>query len=145
MNGFDFDFHGMYAHLREKENEILEAEQRAVDDATDDLKRISENIAPIYKSTLRKSANKSVKVRKNGDVVGEVTFSAVENSSGYGRFNYAYWTHEMEYELGPESAEASGTDGYEVGNKYLERPLKGESNKYLEWAAEELEKVMDGR
>jgi hypothetical protein len=108
----------------------------------DDLIRISSNIAPISTGTLRKSHSKEVLKGKNGHSV-EIAFSAIEDSVRYGMFNYALWTHEMEYDKGPRSAAASGTDGYEVGNKYLERPLYGESEKYLEWLGEAIKRSVE--
>jgi hypothetical protein len=141
MSGFDIDFSDFERHLTQKTEQILEVELTAMHDTTDDLARISSNIAPILKSTLRKSVDTKVRVSKAGNVIGWVTFSAVEDSAS-GRFNYALWTHEQDYELGPVSRGAPGTDGYEVGNKYLERPLKGESEKYIEWVAEAIRKEL---
>jgi hypothetical protein len=135
QSGIKFDADEFFRGLDVLDTAVAKAAEFEMDRATDDLLRISSNIAPIDKSTLRKSGKKYVKWRY-GAVVGAVTFSAVESSSGYGRFNYALWTHEQDYELGEQSAAAPGTDGYEVGNKYVERPLKGESVKYLKWLTE---------
>ncbi|WP_261796313.1 hypothetical protein [Bacillus licheniformis] len=96
-----------------------------MEDNTDDLARIAQNIAPIDKATLRRGMQKKVKLSRDR-LIGEVSFRAVEDG-----FNYAIWTHEADYNLGPTSAQAGGTDGYTVGNKYLERPLKGEAEKYI--------------
>lgn len=106
-------------------------------DSVDDLKRISTNIAPIKESILRKSAKGKVRTNLNS-IVGEVSFHAVEDG-----FNYAIWTHEMNYNLGEKSKAAPGTDGYPVGNKYLERPLKGEAEKYVKWWKEAVEKELN--
>ncbi|MEN2464910.1 hypothetical protein [Ornithinibacillus sp. JPR2-1] len=140
---FEFDDSDFLSHLSVKELNVIDGEKKSMGDAVDDLGRISSEIAPIKSSVLRKTMEKTVKVEGTG-VVGEVAFSASESSSK-GRFNYALWTHEMDYELGEQSAKSPGTDGYEVGNKYLERPLKGESEKYIKWLADGIAGVMDGK
>jgi hypothetical protein len=138
MSGeFTLDFSDLLRGMNLAEKATQEAVKRGVHDSMDDLKRISVNIAPIDEGDLRRSASYRV-TPKATSVVGEITFNATNQSSGYGRFNYAYWTHEMSYKLGPTSAGAPGTDGYHVGNKYLERPLKGEAEKYKRWIAEEI-------
>lgn len=138
----EFDASDLFAHL---DLSSLKAQKAMIDgmhDAVDDLKRIATDIAPIDKGILRASGNATVRPQGIG-IVGEVTFNAVENSPGYGRFNYALWTHEYDYELGDQSKAAPGTDGYSVGNKYLERPLKGERGKYVGWWQDEIKKALD--
>jgi hypothetical protein len=116
------------------------AAKNGVQDSVDDLKRIAVDIAPIDSGDLRRSGNAKVRETPR-QIVGEVSFSAVDTSSGE-RYNYAIKMHEGEYNLGPLSRQAPGTDGYEVGNKFLERPLKGEANKYIRWIAEEIRSVV---
>jgi hypothetical protein len=128
----EFDTSDFHRLIEEKKDDINDSVAMRMQDSVDDLGRISSGVAPIDKGTLRRSNNVTV-AQKNNQIIGEVSFSATEDQGG--RFNYAYWTHEMEYELGEQSKAASGTDGYEVGNKYLERPLQGESEKYLKWLA----------
>lgn len=141
MSGFDFDDSDLLRHLNLKERNVLNTQHSAMQKVTDDLGRIASEIAPIKGSVLRKSLDKSVEVKPDG-VVGEVAFSATETSEK-GRFNYALWTHEMDYTLGDKSSSAPGTNGYEVGNKYLERPLKGEAEKYINWWANATAKELD--
>lgn len=130
---FEFDTSDFMNLLKVKESDIKESTSERMHDCLDDLARISTNIAPIDKTTLRRSETDEV-FEENGQIVGEISFSATEDNGG--RFNYAYWTHEMDYELGEQSASSPGTDGYDVGNKYVERPLKGESKKYMQWLTE---------
>ncbi|TYS60475.1 HK97 gp10 family phage protein [Sutcliffiella horikoshii] len=141
---FEFDASEFFFRLDEIENLLLKTAERSMTDSVEDLARIASQIAPIDTSTLRKSVKTKV-TWKSGKLQGEVWFYAVERSPKYGRFNYALWTHEYmgDSQLGPLSSGAGGTDGYTVGSKYLERPLKGESSKYLvEWMAKELRKVL---
>lgn len=139
---FDFDASDFFAHLNVKEKNILHAGKEAVQDSLDDLKRISSEIAPIKDSGLRKSVTTETEVTVDG-VVGELNFSVTEKT-GNKRFNYALWTHEMDYELGNQSKASPGTDGYSVGNKYVERPLKGEAEKWVNNWARNIAKETDG-
>lgn len=140
MSEFTVDFSTVAINLTTITAEVKVAGKLGVQDSMDDLKRIAVDIAPIDSGDLRRSGN--AKVREQGkDIVGEVTFNATDNSGGK-RFNYAIWTHEADYNLGPLSRQAPGTDGYAVGNKYLERPLHGEANKYLRWIADEIKNVV---
>jgi hypothetical protein len=140
MSDFVFDFSQVIHNLTEITQEVKVAAKNGVQDSVDDLKRIAVDIAPIDSGDLRRSGN--AKVREQGkNIVGEVTFNATDDSGGK-RFNYAIWTHEADYTLGPLSRQAPGTDGYSVGNKYLERPLMGEANKYLGWIADEIKNVV---
>ncbi|MGM0807515.1 MAG: hypothetical protein ACQET8_22680 [Bacillota bacterium] len=140
---FEFDGSDFLELLEQCEREIAKATVESMHDAVDDLARISSNIAPIKISTLRKAVKKTVTPFGSMGATGEVAFSAVENSKNYGRFNYALWTHEYEYNLGDLSKASPGTDGYNVGNKYLERPLKGEEAKYIRWWQENIAKALE--
>jgi hypothetical protein len=134
--GLEFDFSGVVANMATATARVKLAALNGVQDSVDDLKRIAADIAPIDSSDLRRSGHATVR-QSATETVGEVSFSAVDNSGG-NRFNYAIKMHEGDYNLGPLSAAAPGTDGYEVGNKYLERPLRGEADKYMRWIAEEI-------
>lgn len=136
----DREFQVRTEHIQEG---VLKSLEIAMNDAVDDLVRISSAIAPIDTGVLRRSWQRDVKVTEEG-IVGEVSYSAIAKSKKYGAFNYAIWTHEATYNLGPRSAASPGTDGYAVGNKYLARPLYGESKKYMEWFREAVEKGVNG-
>lgn len=126
-----FDINNFTSSMTKIANNVNKCGVTAMQDCVDDLARISSNIAPIDKSSLRKSHKKSVK--QQGDtVVGEVSFSAY----GRGNFNYAIAMHEWSY----TPSQAGSFNGYAVGAKYLERPLKGESEKYLRWFGEGVQK-----
>lgn len=131
----NFDASDFLRGLDAVDRNILTEGKVAMHDATDDLLRISRDIAPIDKGLLRQSGHAEVNVKPNGTIVGTVSYSAKERD-GNGVFDYAVWTHEMDYDLGAQSNAAPGTDGYDVGNKYLERPLQGESEKYVRWLTE---------
>lgn len=117
------------------------AVREELNDIADDLIRISSNIAPILTGTLRRSNSPKIRATSSGFSV-TVSYSAIEERGGR-VFNYALWTHEMSYNLGEKSAAATGTDGYSVGNKYLERPLLGESDKYLGWIGKAVKRSVE--
>ena len=123
---FTLDAGDFLHRLTEEESNVTQAAKTAMYDNVDDLARIAQNIAPIDKGTLRRGMKKKVTLKRKS-IIGEVSFSAKDKG-----FNYAVWTHEADYNLGPTSAAAGGADGYSVGNKYLERPLKGEAQKYID-------------
>lgn len=131
MSSFTLDFRSFDGNMRRIEKEVMKSSERSVQDCVDDLARIASNIAPIDKSSLRKSHKKEVK--KSGDqIIGEVSFSAF----GRGGFNYALAMHEWSYTPSVTGA----FNGYAIGRKYLERPLKGESQKYLRWIGEGMQR-----
>ncbi|MDR4936063.1 hypothetical protein RGU11_06740 [Rossellomorea marisflavi] len=138
MSDFEFDATDFFEKLDKADRNVTGVGRAIMEDSVMDLAKIASNIAPIEYGALGGSAKSKTAV-KRGDIEGEVTFSAV-NKDGNGRFDYAYWTHEMDYNLGPASSRATGMAGYSVGNKYLERPLKGEAKKYVDWWAKALAK-----
>jgi hypothetical protein len=140
----EFDISDFMNATDEIQRKLAKNLEETMHDAVDDLIRISSNIAPIKVGTLRKSWKKEVKGYLD-TLVGVVTYSAIEESKKYGRFNYALWTHEYmdNSQLGPRSRSSNGTDGYSVGNKYLSRPLYGEAKKYLQWFNEAVKRSLD--
>lgn len=133
MTSFKIDTSQFDAYIARVKPKVQAAAVATMHEATDDLERIAVNIAPIDSGQLRRSSKKTVIPVGNAAVIGTVSFNATENSPGYGRFNYALWTHEYQYNLGQRSAASPGMDGYNVGNKYLSRPLYGEASKYFTW------------
>lgn len=128
------DFVGKTSKLTE---EMLDAAEKAMHDAVDDLVRISSNIAPIEKDILRKSHIQEV-TRGDGSVVGEVAYS-VSEADGKGRFNYALAMHEWVY----QAKQGGSYEGYFVGRKYLERPLLQEGEKYVKWIAQDIKGAIE--
>lgn len=128
------------------EEAVRRGAERGMNDNVDDLARISSEIAPHDGGTLEKSYSKEVDWDGN-TIVGTVEYSISEKDRN-GNFNYALWTHESEYKLGEGSIAkqiSGGTQGnsgrsYGVGNKYLERPLKGESDYFKRHLADEIRK-----
>lgn len=129
MNNFEFDTSNFLQFIANKQDDIRDETKKRAHDIADDLARIAVDIAPIKSSNLRGSVDTVVKENKN-NIVAEVSFSVINEEDNY---NYALRMHEEDYNLGEKSKQAHGTDGYQVGNKYLERPLYGEKDKYFNW------------
>lgn len=101
---------------------VLQSGEIGMHDVTDDLLRISRDLAPLKKGTLRQTSGK--RVERHGDkVVGEVFFSATEIGKNGEVINYALITHEL-----GESFKNPTTPGTQP--KYLEQPFKENTNRY---------------
>ena len=135
-------------NLSNKAKVIKDAQKamvEAVHDVSDDLVRTSSESAPHDKGILEQSFNKEVVV-KGSKIIGIVDYAVVEDN-GQGGFNYAYWIHEGDYNLGEGSIEkANGGGGvgmsgksYPVGPKFLSGVLDGEAETYKEY----MQKMMD--
>lgn len=145
MNNFDMDIDisRLMRNLRMTNEVVVNGGKRGVNDCLDELIRISSDIAPIDKGILHKAHAREVNVTQTG-INGTVEYSVNE-----GGFNYALWIHEGEYNLGEESRQRPGTSGwsgknYDVGNKYLERPIKGERESFLKHIADEIKREIGG-
>ncbi|WP_342439342.1 hypothetical protein NSS79_10725 [Paenibacillus sp. FSL L8-0436] len=118
---FSADTSGLYRFLAERESAVIAAAISGVHDATDHLLATSRNEAPLKTGTLRITAGKKV-TKENGQIYGEVFYSATEEGSSGVRFNYALRVHEMgEY----KSPTTPGTRP-----KFLSRPLRTNERLY---------------
>ncbi|WP_163530885.1 hypothetical protein [Halobacillus ihumii] len=141
---FDVNASSFLTKMEMADKNAMEAGEQGMNDVVDELIRISSEITPFYKGILQKSHKR--KVRKTaGNIEAEVSYSVLE-----GDFNYALWIHEGVYELGEESEAKGGTTGmsgktYQVGRKYLERPLKGERQAFYDHIAKVMKNKLRGR
>lgn len=147
MADFEFDFDEFFKGLDFSEKAVRDGATRGMHDVIDDLDRISSDIAPIDKGILAKSSSKDVHWNGN-TIVGELTFSVTEKDANGKPFNYALWTHEQVYQYGEgtlDNPPVQGMSGksYYAGRKYLERPLKGESEAYKKHLADEIRKELN--
>ena len=136
------------ATLRDLERlmgKIKPATKQAIEDCTDDLIRVSSEIAPHDVGILERSFAKDI-VEHAQEIISTVEYSVSETHSG-GNYNYAMRMHEDDYNLGPGSRAKPGTEGmsgkhYDVGNKYLQRPLEGEVKAYTKHVKNEVERAI---
>jgi hypothetical protein len=126
---------------------ILAATKRAMNNCVDDLVRTSSEATPHDKGFLDESWDREVKV-ENGEVVGAVGYGVREKDRSGNVTNYAVWIHEGTYNLGEGSLAKSGGDSglsgkhYPVGNKFLERPFKGDSKSYEKHIADMVKEAL---
>jgi len=122
-------------------NEITAAVKATSEDvmekAMTDLVRVSSETTPFEEGDLEDSWGKEVNV-SGDEIIGTVDYRVFNQG-----FNYAIWTHEMNYNLGELSQAKAGGDGlsgahYEVGNKYLTRPHEGEAPTYRKMFEKEI-------
>ena len=112
-----------------------------------DLERVASETAPLDEGDLEMGGFRDVDV-EGSKIKGWVGFEAWnDNPNRSYDFNYAIWTHEETYNLGPRSKKKKGGIGnsgksYEVGNKYLTRPLEGESPYYRERLEEDIKDAL---
>lgn len=130
----EFDFSGFLKGIDKSKEALIKAAEVGVDKATDSLLQTSREFAPLDEGTLRMTAGKNVTT--NGDVVeGEVFYSATETSKSGERVNYALITHELHSGDGFSGIRFKDPTTPGTTPKYLERPLKQNSDEYREMIA----------
>lgn len=111
----------------------VKAAERGVQKAAEELESESEKLAPKKKGKLRKSRRVEVETKTGLRITATVSYSAVNpTKSGY-QFNYALYLHEVA-DFDPTTP---GT-----GPKFLERPLKAKSRRFIKIIAEEIKKEL---
>lgn len=126
---------GFFGAMKKMEADATSAAETGMNDVIDETIRISSEIAPFEYGTLQRSHKKKVNVSRNG-IDAEISYSVLE-----GGFNYAVWIHEGVYQLGAGSRTKGGTTSmysgrsYQVGNKFLARPIKGEDQAFKDHIA----------
>lgn len=95
--GLEFDLSQFERALREVPDVTFKVAKRGMHDALDEWKRDATDIAPLDKSTLRRGIDTQID-GTGTDMVGEISAVAIENT-GSGRFNYAYFLHEVKGEI----------------------------------------------
>lgn len=85
-------------HTKWKKN-IPKYAEKGMKDVMTDLGNVAQSMAPRDTGTLENSMKTNLK-SESKTIVGEMTFVAYNPKD---HFNYAVWTHEMAYNLGPGS------------------------------------------
>lgn len=119
-------------------NAVQTITTQSVKDIGQSLVATASGAAPHLTGVLDTSGKEQTKSTSNGAIT-EVSFHATR-----GGFDYARWTHDSVYNLGPGSIAKGGSSGmsgafYEVGPKYLQRPLHGEAPTYAKYIEQKIQ------
>ncbi|MCM3784317.1 HK97 gp10 family phage protein [Neobacillus mesonae] len=133
----EFDISKLMRALDGADEFIADATVRGMHDALDEWKRESVDIAPIDKSTLRRSITTSDIKREGDGYVGEISANATERGRK-GRFNYAYYIHEED--AGGKSLRTPGTE-----KKFLDIPAQKHGDKWMRDIENEIEDEFKAR
>ncbi|MFS0841164.1 HK97 gp10 family phage protein [Paenibacillus sp. 1P03SA] len=122
----DINVSGLLDDLQKWGVDAGAAVRETVQDIMDDWKRESVDLAPVDTTTLRRSIH--YRTQKRGttgvDVTGEIKASAIETGASGGRFDYAYWIHEVKGDS--FKGRTSGTIG-----RFLDVPAEENEKKWL--------------
>lgn len=111
---------------------IADGAKRGMHDALDDWKRKATDIAPIDKSTLRRSITIG-EINQNGlSMEGDISANATEQSRSGRRFNYAYYIHEQD--AGGKTLRVPGTE-----KQFLDVALQRNERKWIDGIEREIE------
>jgi len=118
----EFDLSGLIRGLESATEAIARAAKRGLHDALDDWRREATDVAPLDKGTLRRGID--TRIEGGGlDLTGEISAVAIEDS-GKGRFNYAYYLHEIKGEI--KNPTTPGTEA-----KFLDIPAEKNEKKWM--------------
>ncbi|MDA2738379.1 hypothetical protein PDQ75_24810 [Bacillus cereus group sp. Bc015] len=138
---------GFNKNMKKIEKAVFNASLKTMKFAMQDLERVASETTPYDEGDLEMGGFHDVDV-EGKEIVGWVGFEAWnDNPNRSYDFNYAIWTHEETYNLGEGSRQKGGGRGlsgksYPVGNKYLTRPLEGESPFYRNKIEQEVKKTL---
>jgi hypothetical protein len=128
---FELDTSGLERLFAKSPHLAAIGAKRGLHDSLDDWVREARDIAPLDKGTLRRGI-KSEGVDGSGlNLVGEVSSVAVESSKA-GRFNYAYYIHELD----------AGGKSVNGEKQYLDKPAEENKAKWSRWIEEEIEEEL---
>jgi hypothetical protein len=125
---FELNTSGLEKLFRKSPTLAATGAKRGLHDSLDDWVREARDIAPLDKGTLRRGIN-SEGVKGTGlNLLGEVSSVAVESSKA-GRFNYAYYIHELD----------AGGKSVNGEKQYLDKSGDQNKAKWSRWIEEEIE------
>lgn len=126
MSGFEINLSKFANDLENALDVIGIGAREGMTQALDDWVRESRDIAPIDYGTLRRNIVSQGVEGVGLDLEGVITANAIEKSKN-GRFNYAYYIHEV------TERSVSGEA------KFLEKPLAQNRDKYMRWIEEDIQ------
>lgn len=121
----EFDLSPLIKLIEKSPEATARGAKRGMHDALDDWVRQSRDIAPIDSGTLRRSITAHLSEGSGLNLEGTVSANATERWRG-GRFNYAYYIHEVsEHAVTGEA-------------KFLDKPAQENEQKWREWIEDEI-------
>jgi hypothetical protein len=133
----DFDLRKFKRFLETSKKVIANGAKRGMHDALDEWEIKAVDLAPLDKSTLRRGINTEI-VGMGLNIVGEISSVAIEQSERRGRFNYAYYIHEVKGEI--NNPTTPGTIA-----KYIDKPLEDNDERWLAMIEREIERELRRR
>lgn len=136
MRHLELDLSRFADKLSKAGNTIRKGVKVGMHDVLDDWKREATDLAPLSESggTLRKSITTELSI--GGDTFeGVITANATEKSKNYGRFNYAYYIHEIGGEI--KNPTTPGTI-----DKFIDKPADENDDRWLKLVEQEIEKQL---
>jgi len=128
---FELDLSKFIRDLNGATEAIARGAKRGLHDALDDWRREATDVAPLDKGTLRRGIDTRIE-GEGVDLTGEISAVAIEDS-GKGRFNYAYYLHEIKGEI--KNPTTPGTVA-----KFLDEPAKQHADKWMREIEAEIER-----
>ena len=95
---FEIDINKFVGELNATMDDVERGVEVGINDVMDDWRREAVNIAPKRDGQLRRDINTDVEYRGD-NVTGVITANSTQVSKTYGRFNYAYWLHEIKKDI----------------------------------------------
>ncbi|AUM66376.1 hypothetical protein C0R09_18650 [Brevibacillus laterosporus] len=120
---FEFDMRAFKDAIQRTPEVVFAATKRGMHDAMDEWKAESVDVAPLDKGTLRRGISTEVR-QKNGEVSGEISAVAIENTPKWPNFNYAYYIHEVKGDI--KNPTTPGTVA-----KFIDAPADEHKQKWL--------------
>jgi hypothetical protein len=128
---FEVNIEGLERLFKQSPEAAYKGAKRGMQDALNDWVKEARDIAPLDKGTLRRGI-KNERVSREGDaLVADISSTAIEES-GNGRFNYAYYIHEL-------NANGANVRGEK---QYLDKSAEDNYEKWMRWVEEEIKKEL---
>lgn len=134
MRQFELDL-SRFANKLSKAGDIIgKGVKIGMYDVLDDWKREATDLAPLDKGTLRRSITTELAIGGK-TFEGTIAANATERSGSYGRFNYAYYIHEVGGEI--KNPTTPGTI-----DKFIDKPADENKDRWLKLVEQEIEKQL---
>lgn len=136
---FEKDVKKLMAHFDKIDKDAVKHATEIIKVITDKLHQEAQDRAPVDDGIL--AGDMRTKVYKASSIY-EI-YGAVFIPSNAASSDYALYTHEMEYNLGPQSQDKQAVSSVVVGRKWLERALTENSKAFNMYIYKKLKEFID--